>query len=148
MTVLVTEKCGNCGKVLTGWTPDYRGLGIPFVKCEGCGAINNRSSKINEWEAKDVAEKIGYVIVVFWTSLMVSIIPLLGLGFLAISLFPELGEKNLTFGGLISAWVVAWLPGGIFFFVRLKKNIEESNRRMQNEEYRKILAEAGILRIR
>jgi hypothetical protein len=43
--------CGNCRKRITTQAQDtFYSIGVPFLECERCGTVNDRSSRRNEWD--------------------------------------------------------------------------------------------------
>jgi hypothetical protein len=84
MAILVQRKCWSCKEILHGYTPDYRAIGIPFIRCGYC-SVYNRYNHINEWDLKTAFSKLCYIGVLLWTSIlyaMVGPIVALGLGYL------------------------------------------------------------------
>jgi DNA-directed RNA polymerase subunit RPC12/RpoP len=43
--------CGNCKKRISVETQDtFYLIGVPYLRCERCGTINDRSTRRNEWD--------------------------------------------------------------------------------------------------
>src|SRR5260370_33664499 len=43
--------CGSCRKRITTESEDtFYAIGVPYLKCERCGTVNDRSSRRNEWD--------------------------------------------------------------------------------------------------
>lgn len=142
MSYYVNQKCGSCGKSLTGgYVPNYSGVGQPFVVCDRCGTHNNNSDRITEWELKSRFSKIYFV-----TRHVASVVFLWGAG-AAILAVVLMGAEVITSLMAAAALVGASLIVGLgLFFMKLSEAIMDSDSRMRNPEYVAKLRALGIAR--
>jgi hypothetical protein len=129
------NKCPHCG---SRWTENYSiGIGCPAYQCDTCeGFIIDPDA--NEWELKSLLGKAAYFGVVFWTSLLISIAPVI----LALWLLGgDLAEEKL-----LIVWVPSFLAALAWRGFDNLKQIQASRERMRDPQYRLMLRQAGLLR--
>jgi len=145
MTVYVKEQCGRCKATITNWDLDYRGINVPFLLCDRCGAANDRSKKASEWELMDDTRKAQYYCYVAYWGLFYSVLPIIAIGVIMMRLNPSLERQSIATPTVLLAVVPGLVLGYAFAFYRLRKDIRASTTRMADPTYRRTLADLGYL---
>ena len=135
MTVYEKSNCGRCRSTLQGWDVAARGIGVPFLKCPKCGAINDRSTVANEWDLMPGEQKLTNVLLtLYWGSgygLAVSV----GIGFASMEIWPYI--ENIDLASVETALILGvGLTIGIFGnFLLLHRHVQRSRERMRDQGY-------------
>lgn len=143
--IYINEKCGRCGESLNGWAPDYRAIGIPFVKCGSCGAINNRSEKATEWSLMTSGRKFVQVFLAAWWAFVLGTFVFFILGIILIKIYPSIGESEFLGAETLLIWVPSCIVVGIWSFSRLYKEIRKSGNRLKEHSYLNELKKLGLI---
>ena len=139
MVTYVNRKCHNCGKSLTGgYTQDYNAIGIPFLECKKCHALNSHEGSCTEWELMSIPRKTWFLIQMTITSIFWA----LALAFVLFLFLMEKIEGDLQLAGLAA---FALTVCGLYRVLQFKRLTRASRRRMSNESYRNKLRELGFL---
>lgn len=69
MALYSKSLCPKCKTILKGWHQSYITFGNPFIVCPKC-RVTVRSSEINEWEAMSLLQRIEYISIFYFQSLM------------------------------------------------------------------------------
>jgi len=114
---------------------NYYAIGMPFIKCQNCGATNDLSNKITEWSLMPRARKVMFMLLtMFW-----------GLGY-GIALTVLIAFIEDYFKGEPLYFIAAGMPLGILLsYVQLLREIRQSKRRMQDAGYRNSLIMSGFM---
>lgn len=131
MGYYINQKCGSCGRSLTGgYVGNYSGIGQPFVICAGCGAANSNADRVTEWSLKSHFSRVVFVFhhvisVVFYYGFGAALIAAVLLGTDIISSMTE----------FLAIVILSLAFGLILFFVRLNQAIKASAVRMNDAGY-------------
>lgn len=139
MAMTVIKKCSKCLTVFETGT-DSRGIGVPYKVCKNCGTyIIDKDD--TEWELKNLFEKIWYLFILVWTSILFGLLAPLIFVFLR-----EYQEIQITDNALLWMWFSFSLLLLCWLFYKHSVEIRESKVRMENIDYREILKKLGLLK--
>jgi hypothetical protein len=136
--------CGNCKKRITTEAHDtFYLIGVPYLKCERCGTVNDRSSRRNEWDLMLWPMRVG----VYATAAFFGII--IGAG--SATTLLAVGAQVFGFSARVTGtlWVVLAIIGAAMG-VKLcwqrgaKSAIRESRERLANVPYVETLLRLGF----
>ena len=138
--MIVTKKCPKC-KTTYDRGIKSRGIGTPFKVCSKCGTYILDKDE-NEWELKDIFEKIGFLFILFWTSFLYGLAgPLILQALVELELISIQNDSEyfLYSWGACSMLLLFWLSYKLFC------DVKESSKRMKDKEYRITLRKLGIM---
>ncbi|MBK8197905.1 MAG: hypothetical protein IPK75_06000 [Acidobacteria bacterium] len=146
MVVMINQKCGSCGKSLTGgYVQNYSGIGQPFVECSRCGSLNNNSGHVNEWKVMSGSDKALFYLEHIFSVLMRNAL-LMFFICMGLAVMIEF-DSDVTFIGVSIAIYACMVSFGLFrFFVLVGRAINASNARMADPEYVAKLTGLGLAR--
>jgi ribosomal protein S27AE len=140
--------CPKCGKSLESLMPKgSKGLGEPFRQCPKCRANVIMSQVFNEWqlmtskerkELKNIIQRQG----VFYGGLWGALIGFTGIGYLT-NYFEGYGLTLVVLSAVIPG-LMGWKLHSTYLKASLRKEIEDSNKRMSRPEYIRKLEELGL----
>jgi hypothetical protein len=133
-------KCGKCKSLILWETHGiYYAIGVPYLSCENCGTVNDRSYRRNEWDLMKWSTKL----LVYGTTALWGVF----FGFGAGAAIPEIAKEKLgwTLWGSVGMWAVGGAAIGVLMFRRWQeKAIQESRHRLSSESYKQTLLRLGI----
>lgn len=140
MAMTVWKRCGGC-KTTYKTGVDERGIGRPFIVCEGCNSyIVDKDN--NEWELMTSFGKFKYLLIGLWTAFL--------FGF-ALPFLVHLLDSQINTNYAEDHIVILWLLGsaGIAYILSkdLREDIAASKVRMTDPEYRATLRRLGLLKV-
>lgn len=132
--------CGKCKKRILWEGQDlYYSIGVPYISCEKCGTVNDRSYRRNEWDLMKWPKKIP----VYITTVIAGSFLGAGSGLAVQGLAIE--KLGLTPWGPTAMWALCGAVIGLLVFGRWqKKAIQESRDRLTDESYRRTLLSLRI----
>ena len=131
MGIYVNQKCGGCGRSLTGgYVSNYSGIGNPFHVCGHCGTVYDNSFHMTEWKLKSAFGKSFFVFRHVFT-----VVLYYGVGSLLLAGFFGKHIGIHTTAGVLAASGFGIAAGLLRFFVKLTSAIKDSNVRMNNPAY-------------
>jgi len=142
MSIYVQRRCWNCKEILHGYTHDYRAIGVPFVQCESC-LTYNRYDHINEWDLKNTFEKLRYIGVVIWTTILYAMIgPIIALG--AAQLFGwDKSNRLFLYSYSAGLLIMTIVSTGLFL-----ADLRTSRERLRDQHYIDTLCKLKLIRRR
>lgn len=140
MAVYIQRKCWSCNEVLEGYTRDYRAIGVPFVQCESCRAYN-RYEHINEWDLKSGFNKVCYIGVLLWTTILYAVVGPIVVQAGSYILGWDRSDRLLYYS--YGAGLVVMIAIIIWLFV---SDIKQSRIRLRNPQYLETLRKLQIIR--
>ena len=144
MKIQIKKRCPKCEELITFDQPNFRSVGIPLATCPHC-RTSVRNTRVNEWRTMNDKEKLTY----FGVYILMTLLWEFCATFLAvIVLYFIFGMPERDF------WLKASIPVGIIaaaIFIPLtlkevKKQIKESEKRLQNPDYIYLLLKTGIIK--
>ena len=125
MGYYVNQKCGSCRKSLTGgFVPNYSGIGPSHIVCKRCGAVNDNSARMEEWNQKSTPRQVSFVLGHLFSTLLY-------FGFGSVTVGSILLAENIihTTAGFVAIAGSIFGFGLLRFFIRLPRMIRVSNAR-------------------
>jgi hypothetical protein len=142
--------CPKCGKLLEFLVPKGPkgsiGVGEPFLICPKCNSYILKSDLANEWElmTKEQKSKVnkGIVLTVIYLGGLWS-----GFGSILVLglLFPQFLNLTVTLPTFILFSTLGSIAHYSIYKKRITKEIQESNNRMSDPNYRQTLQQLGLL---
>jgi hypothetical protein len=129
--IYVNQKCGGCGRSLTGgYVSNYSGIGNPFHVCGHCATVYDNSFHMMEWKLKSALGKSFFVF-----RHVFSVVLYYGVGAFLLSAFVGKHIGIHTTDGVLVASGFAIAVGLLRFLFRLTSAIKDSNARMNSPTY-------------
>lgn len=156
MPPYVKRTCAKCNNVLENWTPNYITFGNPLIKCSKCGTII-KLDHVNEWELMSFWQKLIYIKAMIGTIFIYTAGSIIVWAAICVYIFNRedlLIQKNISEYSNILPYFTPITYLIIFFvliisitykIIKFKHALKESRIRMQNQEYRNIFINYGIL---
>jgi hypothetical protein len=112
------------------------GIGKPFVECSNCKerVIDKDTT---EWELKNIFQKICFLLVSLYTTVFYGIFPVLIYGLLV-----DKPSNSMVLG----IWFLSSCVLAVFTSRGLVEEINASNERMKDTDYRQVLRSMGLLK--